>query len=234
MKATPQTSPHRDAFTLVELLVVVAIIGILAAMLFPGLKQMYKRAQGATCISNLKQLAIAINTYAADNGNLLPPSVNTSLLNNDQMNASPFKDLTNYGIVPGSKVFFCPTMTNDEYGMRKKNPTADSNRISYNFHTEWYKESSNSPPIEVRSIAASTNGNRVILSDNIRRGGLTIPTFHDGKGVTVAFLDGSVRFINTEPAAEWYSGITTKYPGSTTSLDLNEMRNFSQKCQQLR
>ncbi len=229
----PPSSPKREAFTVVELLVVIVIICIIAAMLFPGVQQVYKRAQAATCISNLKGLALGMNTYAADNGGLLPPSVNVDLLNNDQMNASPFKDLTNYGIQYGSKIFFCPTMTNSQYGMRKKDPTADSNRISYNFHSEWSQVGTNDP-VEIRAILGSTNGNRVILSDNVRRGGLTIPTFHDGKGVTVAFLDGSVHFVNTEPAVDWYNGVTSKYPGSTTSLDLNELRRFSRKCQQFR
>jgi prepilin-type N-terminal cleavage/methylation domain-containing protein/prepilin-type processing-associated H-X9-DG protein len=53
-------------FTLIELLVVIAIIAILAAILFPVFAQARAKARQATCLSNLKQLGVAIMAYAQD------------------------------------------------------------------------------------------------------------------------------------------------------------------------
>ena len=62
------------AFTLVELLVVVAIIGILAALLFPLGKSMMEKGNSAKCISNLRQIGGAIQQYSAENDGFFPYS----------------------------------------------------------------------------------------------------------------------------------------------------------------
>jgi prepilin-type N-terminal cleavage/methylation domain-containing protein len=59
------------AFTLIELLVVVAIIGILAGLLLPTLARSKAQAQGALCLSNLKQLSLGWMMYADDSKGVL-------------------------------------------------------------------------------------------------------------------------------------------------------------------
>jgi prepilin-type N-terminal cleavage/methylation domain-containing protein len=58
----------KRGFTWIELLVVMAIIAILAALLLPVLSRTKLRAQQARCLSNLRQLALASATYISDTG----------------------------------------------------------------------------------------------------------------------------------------------------------------------
>src|SRR2546428_13676852 len=57
---------RRSAFTLIELLVVIAIIAILAAILFPVFAQAREKGRQAACLSNCKQLGLALLMYAGE------------------------------------------------------------------------------------------------------------------------------------------------------------------------
>jgi prepilin-type N-terminal cleavage/methylation domain-containing protein/prepilin-type processing-associated H-X9-DG protein len=65
---------RRSGFTLVELLVVIAIIAILAALLLPALSRAKEQARKIGCMSNLKQLQLAWQTYATDYTDFVPPN----------------------------------------------------------------------------------------------------------------------------------------------------------------
>ena len=64
---------RRKGFTLIELLVVIAIIGILAAMVFPVFARARESARKAVCLSNVKNIALAMQMYLADNNDTTPP-----------------------------------------------------------------------------------------------------------------------------------------------------------------
>ncbi|TLD71987.1 type II secretion system protein [Phragmitibacter flavus] len=61
-----------NAFTLLELLVVVSIIGVLAALAVPVSQRVLHQARSSHCIGNLRQLGAAVNLHLAENNNFLP------------------------------------------------------------------------------------------------------------------------------------------------------------------
>ncbi len=63
-------------FTLIELLTVIAIIGILAAIIIPTVGAVREAARNSSCLSNQRQVALAINLAASDNREVFPPAVN--------------------------------------------------------------------------------------------------------------------------------------------------------------
>lgn len=65
----------RRGFTLIELLVVIAIIAILAAILFPVFARAREKARQASCLSNVKQMTLAVTMYAQDYDETLPLAI---------------------------------------------------------------------------------------------------------------------------------------------------------------
>ena len=65
-------SSKRQGFTLIELLVVIAIIAILAAILFPVFAKAREKARQTSCMSNQRQIAMAVIMFCQDNNELLP------------------------------------------------------------------------------------------------------------------------------------------------------------------
>jgi prepilin-type N-terminal cleavage/methylation domain-containing protein len=97
-----------SGFTLIEMFVVIAIIGILASLLLPPLNRAKQSAATATCLSNLHQIGLAMNIYVQENGNHLP---NCLMLPREPLandtNAQPIT-ITLGPNLQNTNVFHCP------------------------------------------------------------------------------------------------------------------------------
>jgi prepilin-type processing-associated H-X9-DG protein/prepilin-type N-terminal cleavage/methylation domain-containing protein len=71
MKQHP-SNPHPAAFTLVEMLTVIVIIGLLASILLPVLSRAKEKARQGACSSDLRQISLAFQLYWSDNTDLFP------------------------------------------------------------------------------------------------------------------------------------------------------------------
>lgn len=60
------------AFTLLELLTVIAVVAILAALIFPAVQRVKASGQATACVAHLRQIGAGLNTYLSDNGMRMP------------------------------------------------------------------------------------------------------------------------------------------------------------------
>ncbi|MDD5139559.1 MAG: prepilin-type N-terminal cleavage/methylation domain-containing protein [Verrucomicrobiales bacterium] len=80
LKTIKAVRQGRSGFTLIELLVVIAIIAILAAMLLPALSKAKAKAQGISCMNNLKQLQLGWVLYSGDNDDKIVMTAGTEAM----------------------------------------------------------------------------------------------------------------------------------------------------------
>ena len=110
-------------FTLIELMVVIAIMGILMSILMPSLSQSRQKVRQSVCLSNLKQIGLSIYIYSSEDDNILPGPVYSlakgeyksgdQTLNSLLAPFASFPSPTNisYDELHVNKLFLCPSFT---------------------------------------------------------------------------------------------------------------------------
>ena len=104
MNKNRQKSTFSIAFTLVELLVVISIIGLLAGLAVPAINGGLKSAKAGACLSNLHQIGVATMAYAADNSFKLPNAGSGT----SDMWATQLATFISTGTKSKKSIFVCP------------------------------------------------------------------------------------------------------------------------------
>ena len=165
----------KKPFTLIELLIVIAIILILAALLLPSLIKSKERARIVSCAGNLKQIGYAMHLYTTDNNDIYPVHSNwsnllgkegTSTWYNSKNYAFDNRPLNKY--VDAAKVSQCPSDKGDSLNSGVKS-AYDAYGTSY--LVQWgrayfavEKVTSNTIPAKTGDFAANVT-TKLLLAD---------------------------------------------------------------------
>lgn len=214
---------QKSGFTLIEVLITIAIIAILAAMLLPALSKAKDRAQTIACLSNVKQLDLAWQLYPHDNNDLLVP--NNSVLGIPGTSwcfGSATVDTTTTNIENGMlfqynrsvAIYHCPA----DFSTVINIPTLPRNR-SYNMsqsvngypeydtflltHIPWFKKFTQIKAPNVDQCLVFIDENDKTMQDaefgmpTTSYGGATtwwdMPSNRHGQGANLSFADGHVE-----------------------------------------
>ncbi len=171
-------SKNKKGFTLVEILVVVATIGILVALLFPVLARAREKARAASCLSNYHQIGIAIQMYAQDAEDKTPA------------NGGSFGGLIEDSVpyIHTSSVFTCP----DDYD-RKEEGRAGSYRVPSLYQGKPLACGWINPYVAGEVTTASTTTLTYEAEQDFTQAPI-IPTYRHSNGTQILFFDGHARW----------------------------------------
>ncbi|WP_309382199.1 type II secretion system protein [Cerasicoccus frondis] len=189
---------HRPAFTLVELLTVLAIVGVLASILIPVVGNIRSKANQVTCTSNLRQLHMTIISMTNDNKGILPAAQNKKPNPKDnEFWVNAVLDYVDYPSTEDFKEqFSCPSWDGNSNG------------------THWYLGYAyNTTPAYLGDSSGITqnsknNGNPMIVQANGNE--------HRYRLVEVAFPERTIMFLDSW---DWH---INKNMGTDPAMDRHE------------
>jgi len=194
----PSDTPADPGFTVIELLTVIAVLAILAALLYPLGKRTLDEVRLTTCLNNLRHLGVAANAYAGDHGGYLPTSLGTFW----QRELAPYVGITPsssgtelYGSEASKKtVFTCPFVARDASPRRSY---GINYRIQQDDKVDGYQSDS--------TLSIQVPGSTMLFADSLSTsfigiiGNMSFRHIQDRCGV--AYADGHVENISKNDAS---------------------------------
>jgi prepilin-type N-terminal cleavage/methylation domain-containing protein len=158
------------AFTLIELLLVIAIIAILAALLLPMLNSAKERSIRIACKNNLRQYYVLMHMYADDNGDRFPSAPDNGIVYTPHILFPVMVQFARDSHFPG-KIFFCPAYANS---YDQGNSISEASSYVHTFPTTLHFLSTNEnarptpQPIQTYGISYTPrSSDRIVLLDTI-------------------------------------------------------------------
>jgi len=208
---------RRNGFTLIELLVVIAIIAILAGLLLPALSKAKDKARGVQCMSQLRQIGLAMKSYADENRDVFW-NIGGYIPNDGQWTAGPTSEVLlqptdglaywalgyqNY-FAKNKHLFRCPSSKKcDEWRETGRTyPTdwwLDSGYGVSQYLTAPYNDLRTRPP---RKIASYANPGTMILAEDSGEQRM------EGEDDSIGLFPGK-----TEILTQWKYDLASLYPG---------------------
>ena len=207
----------RTGFTLVEILVVIAIIGVLAALLFGVYSRVREKGRSASCQSNLRQIALAMQQYVGDNDGVFPPIFVTVDKDTPNSKSYDWDELIN-PYIKSRAIFYCPTNKAESSWVYTGGNVAG---YAYNFLdlNRWGKTKSFSGQHEsnfdslsdiVLNYDESTfNGEFEVRTIEASCGPEPLRDLHSG-GANFSYGDGHVKWLSSQQAGEVFCGIDAR------------------------
>lgn len=191
------SSPGRRGFTLVEMVAVLGILVVQAALLFPAVGRARSVVRGAGCLHHLRQWGLATQLYATDHDDTLPPEGAPNPGEKDtrhgwyvqlpqQLGIPPYHDMpwrTNALANPGNPVWLCPA-----------NSRRSNGRNLFHFCLNQWVDGTGANEVPIRLSTLEDPARRVWLFDtkNLPAVGTWsyVPASLHGNGAQFLFLDG--------------------------------------------
>jgi hypothetical protein len=232
--ARPLEVSHRSGFTILDVIIVVAIISILLALLSPALSRAQEQARRTVCAANMKQTGLGITMWVGDHKGVLPqvefaemdvPQTPRRLqlgnLGEYEQDWDGLGLLVSNQYISSPEIFYCPSHTGEHsYDRYRAAWNQDDQEIVLNYHYRWLKSRDQFLDNLNPDVTLVTDGLRTVSDyshgsgNNMLKADMRVDWFADNDGILVSFLPTSLE-----------ENATTTYTAKKvmTALDLGTM-----------